>query len=183
MSDMEKMNDFVDFIRHTDFSKVLELADRLKYNEEVREHGQHGASATSLLHPRKKTRSLSTENGRRDCSRSRHHGVKDPNSSDSSAELIRATLIPSGVVGVMGRGESLITDSLIDETINSLANELKLCLDLKKQRRARQESHTFEIMRQPDVQDDDDKTNTVANKFTKWQTDILTNWMIDHRVG
>jgi len=184
------MYDCVNFIRHADFSKVLELADRLKYEEEMREQ-RHGVSATSLLHPRKKTRLLSTGNVRRDCSESRQHGEKDPNSFDSSSELIiRATLIPSaidsdavGVVDVMGRGESLITDSLIDETINSLANELKLCLDLKKQRRARRESHISETMRQHNVQDDDDTTNPIANKFTKWQTDILTEWVIHHRVG
>jgi len=185
MSGRENMYDFVNFIRHADFSKVLELADRLKYEEEMREQRQHGVSAASLLHPRKKTRLLSTGNGRRG-----QHGEKDPNSFDSSPELIRSTLIPSaidsaavGVVDVMGRGESLITDSLIDETINSLANELKLCLDLKKQRRARRESHISETMRQQDVQDDDDTTNPIANKFTKWQTDILTNWVIEHRVG
>ena len=168
----------MNFIRHADFSMVLELADRLKYEADMREQRQHGVSATSLLHPRKKTRLLSTGNSRRDCSQSRQHGEKDPNSFDSSAELIRSTLIP-----VMERGESLITDSLIDETINSLANELKLCLDLKKQRRARREFFISESMRQQDVQDDDDKTNQIANKFTKWQTDILTNWMIEHRVG
>jgi hypothetical protein len=190
MSGRENMYDFVNFSRHADFSKVLELADRLKYEEELREHRQHGVSAASLLHPRKKTRLLSIGNGRRDCSESCQHGEKDPNSFDSSPELIRATLIPYaidsdavGVVDVMGRGESLITDSLIDETINSLANELKLCLDLKKLRRARRESHISETMRQQDVQDDDDTTNPIANKFTKWQTDILTNWVIEHRVG
>jgi hypothetical protein len=97
MSDIEKMGDFVNFIRHADFSKVLELADRLKYEADMREQRQHGVSATSLLHPRKKTRLLSTGNSRRDCSQSRQHGKKDPNSFDSSAELIRSTLIPSAI--------------------------------------------------------------------------------------
>ena len=97
MSDIETMGDFVNFIRHADFSMVLELADRLKYEADMREQRQHGVSATSLLHPRKKTRLLSTGNSRRDCSQSRQHGEKDPNSFDSSAELICSTLIPSAI--------------------------------------------------------------------------------------
>lgn len=45
--------------------------------------------------------------------------------------------------GVLEREECEITDSLIDETIKSLADELKLCLDLKKQLQiaSRQDNH------------------------------------------
>lgn len=184
-----KMDDFANFISHADFGKILQLADRLKHEEETRQQRQHGAFAPALLHPRKKTRLLSTGNGHWEHSQSCHHGEKDLVSFDNAAELIRAKLMPSavgsdavGVFGVMGRGESLVTDSLIDETINSLANELKLCLDLKKQRRVRRESQIAETIRQKE-RDDGDKTNPIANKFMKWQTDILTNWMIEHRVG
>ena len=56
-----------------------------------------------------------------------------------AAGLIRATLISDDesddMCEVMGRGECLITDSLIDETIQCLAEELKLCVELKKQLR------------------------------------------------
>ena len=192
MNYMDKMDEFAHFIRHEDFSKVLQLADKLKHEEEARGQIQHDVLTSSLLHPRK-TRHLSSGKDRREYPLSRRH-EKDPNSYGNAAELIRATLLPSAigsdvvdVIGLMGRGESQITDSLIDDTIYSLANELKLCLDLRGQRRARRESRTSETIRlQHDLQGDDDKTNPSANnaiKFLKWQTDVLTNWMIAHSVG
>ena len=125
--DMENMDNFENFIRHADFGKVLQLADRLKKYEINREEG----------------------------SQSDHCGDKVPNSFESTAVLVRSTLIPSrsSDVAILGRGECRITDSLIDETLNSLANELKLC------------HSEFDN----------------AKKFSKWQTDILTDWMIEHR--
>jgi hypothetical protein len=181
--DKDKMNEFAHLIRHEDFSKVLQLADKLKREEEAIGQRQH-----DLSHLRK-TRKLS--NDRKEHPSRREE--KDPNSYGNVAELIRTTLLPSAIgadvfdtVGLMGRGESQITDSLIDDTIHSLANELKLCLDLKGQRRARRESQTFETVRLQDGLHGDDKTNPSANnaiKFLKWQTDILTNWMIAHSVG
>jgi hypothetical protein len=116
--------EFENFICHADFSKVLQLADRLKYEN-------------------------------KEGSQCRHHGENDLNSFESTAVLIRSTLITSrwSEVAVLGRGECRITDSLIDETINSLAKELKLCLA------------EFDS----------------AKKFSKRQTDILTDWMTEHR--
>ena len=122
-NNMENM-EFENFICHADFSKVLQLADRLKYEN-------------------------------KEGSQCRHHGEKDLNSFESTAVLIRSMLITSrwSEVAVLGRGECRITDSLIDETINSLAKELKLCLA------------EFDS----------------AKKFSKRQTDILTDWMTEHR--
>ena len=156
-------------------------------------------------------------------------GVRDSIDSrpafEDSADLIRESLIPPNNHGAdsrsaMTRGECLITDSLIDETINSLAEELRLCLDLKKQLRGmargeelmyRQESKQFNPnasdeqgiygrdmkysdrkttngssvnnYEEEEEEESDEKGNMIATKFSKRQTDILTNWMIAHRVS
>ena len=53
------------------------------------------------------------------------------------------------------------TDSLIDDSIQILEVELKKCLELKKK----------------------STLDPIAVKYSKRQTDILTQWMIDHRVS
>lgn len=122
-NNMENM-EFENFICHVDFIKVLQLVDRLKYEN-------------------------------KEGSQSNHRGEKALNSFESTAVLIRSTLITSRRLedAVLGRGECRITDSLIDETINSLAKELNLCLA------------EFDNVK----------------KFSKRQTDILTDWMTEHR--
>ncbi|KAL7554448.1 hypothetical protein ACHAWF_019028 [Thalassiosira exigua] len=149
-------------------------------------------------------------NGERPLSR---RGRQPTDSFDSAAELIRTTLISPPEEGanpgtdVMGRGECLITDSLIDETIKSLADELKLCLDLKKQLRAMPRRGSRYPERRPmedrganlgvskqiswnskaedggrnGSRDVGEEPKPLVSKFAKWQTDILIQWMIDHR--
>ena len=144
-------------------------------------------------------------------------------SFSDAARLIRATLISDDesddMCEVMGRGECLITDSLIDETIQSLAEELKLCVELKKQLRKGasfqqqgsvgiSKSASVAAPEETDAKMVPDKIETVDRsgeeeeeeggggvkatkkakgknaqvpKFTKWQTDILIDWMIEHR--
>ena len=142
-----------------------------------------------------------------------------------AAGLIRATLISDDesddMCEVMGRGECLITDSLIDETIQCLAEELKLCVELKKQLRmgasfqqqgsvgistsasvaapeetdAKMEPVKMETVDRSGEEGEEEGgggggvkatkkakgTNAQVPKFTKWQTDILIDWMIEHR--
>ena len=146
-------------------------------------------------------------------------------SFSDAAGLIRATLISDDesddMCEVMGRGECLITDSLIDETIQFLAEELKLCVELKKQLRmgaSFQQQGSVGISKSASVaapEETDAKMvpvkmetvdrsgeegeeeggggggvkatkkakgkNAQVPKFTKWQTDILIDWMIEHR--
>ena len=146
-------------------------------------------------------------------------------SFSDAAGLIRATLISDDesddMCEVMGRGECLITDSLIDETIQCLAEELKLCVELKKQLRmgaSFQQQGSVGISTSASVaapEETDAKMvpvkmetvdrsgeegeeeggggggvkatkkakgkNAQVPKFTKWQTDILIDWMIEHR--
>ena len=92
--------------------------------------------------------------------------------------------------------DSSHADSLIDETIKSLADELRYCLDLKKQLRekasvgamANNASTKNDDMMAVDVklerggaQDTEEKSSAIVSKFSKWQTDILTDWMIQNR--
>jgi hypothetical protein len=208
------MSDFQNFVRHAEFGKILQLNDRLKREERMMKEEEEPprlvrfSTAPSMKPRKKKTRWLTSYAGGNtllsttleDDDHVTTFNTIDPKSSsyDGAAELIRKTLlVPSpndgssqAAISVVRRGESLVTDSLIDETINSLISELKLCLDLKEQRRARTSRQTTATMSGStalspkqliaiDVDGGDGsattRTNHSASKFSKWQTDILTN--------
>lgn len=211
------MSDFQSFVRHAEFGKILELNDRLKHEERMMKEEEEPSrlvrfSTEPLMKPRKKKmRWLTSSAGgntllsttSEDDDHVTTFNTIDPGSSsyDGASELIRKTLlVPSpndgssrAAISVVRRGESLVTDSLIDETINSLISELKLCLDLKEQRRARTSRQmtatmpeSMALSPQQLIAIDIDggsatRTNHSASKFSKWQTDVLTNWMIEHR--
>ena len=211
------MSDFQNFVRHAEFGKILQLNNRLKHEERMMKEEEEPSrlvrfSTEPLMKPRKKKMRLLTSSAggntllsttSEDDDHVTTFNTIDPGSSsyDGAAELIRKTLlVPSpndgssrAAISVVRRGESLVTDSLIDETINSLISELKLCLDLKEQRRARTSRQTTVTMpesmalspQQLIAKDVDGgsatRTNHSASKFSKWQTDVLTNWMIEHR--
>jgi len=211
------MSDFQNFVRHAEFGKILQLNNRLKHEERMMKEEEEPSrlvrfSTEPLMKPRKKKMRLLTSSAggntllsttSEDDDHVTTFNTIDPGSSsyDGAAELIRKTLlVPSpndgssrAAISVVRRGESLVTDSLIDETINSLISELKLCLDLKEQRRARTSRQTTATMPesmalspQQLIAIDVDggsatRTNHSASKFSKWQTDVLTNWMIEHR--
>ena len=203
-----RMSDFQNFVRHAEFGKILQLNDRLKHEERMMKEEEEEPSrlvrfsTAPSMKPRKKMRWLTSSDGgntllsttSEDDDHVTTFNTIDPGSSsyDGTAELIRKTLlVPSpndgssrAAISVVRRGESLVTDSLIDETINSLISELKLCLDLKEQRRART-SRQMTAPQQLIAIDVDGgsatRTNHSASKFSKWQTDVLTNWMIEHR--
>lgn len=196
------MSDFENLIHHAEFGKILQLADRLKREEQGMTEEprlfRFSNASTSSMKPRKKTRWLASNSGDTLLSMS-----DDRSPYDGAAEFIRETLVPSPnygsaqAISLVGRGKGLVTDSLINETINALISELKLCLELKEQRRAHAgqgegqtatmtESMAMAISPQRVNAADIDgrsgaKTNSVAGKFSKCQTDILTKWMIEHR--
>lgn len=64
------------------------------------------------------------------------------------------------------RGNFVTTDSLVDESIQIMERELSRCLDSQKV--CKKKENTAE---------------PIAVKYSKCQTDILTQWMIDHRVS
>lgn len=67
----------------------------------------------------------------------------------------------------ISRGDFPTTDSLIDESIIILEQELSWCLDLQN----KAGKIPKKTLAEP-----------IAIKYSKRQTDILTQWMIDHRV-
>ena len=246
---MGDFDEFKNFIRHSDLSKILELSAALTTQKNqlvaLAKQGKGASSPSSpslSLRARKKKKadpnqytipdSLQDENvPREERPHSRHGGGRQqPNSFDGAARLIRTTLIPPAkedsdpMADMTGRGNCLITDSLIDETIRCLADELKLCLDLKKQLRqsrlqesemkmsATQDNRNMKMAPPPYVADRNmkmapppymmppgvanqvswtgagskmetsvEESPQIASKFSKWQTDILTDWMIENR--
>lgn len=223
-----------EFIRHDDFGKVLELAAALRHMQAATialADGQKGTNDNNSLsngdslHVRKKNK-MEGKGGVTNTISSSDNQPSAKSFSDA-AGLIRATLISDDesddMCEVMGRGECLITDSLIDETIQCLAEELKLCVELKKRLRMgasfKQQggvgvsTSASVAVPQPKSEETDAKmvpvkmetvdrsgeeeedgggggvkatkkakgTNAQVPKFTKWQTDILIDWMIEHR--
>ena len=106
--------------------------------------------------------------------------------AENAANLIRSSLVPLACHNALDndsserlfkqpiqRGDYAVTDSLIDETIKSLAEELRYCIDLKKQ-----SNGVISNLRIISPSNTEDKRSTP--KF-KWQTDILQEWMVEHR--
>ena len=124
---------------------------------------------------------------RRGGTRQSHHV---PPAIENAANLIRSALFPSTedddldddnaremTPKTIGRGEYPITDSLVDETIKTLADELRHCLDLKMQLREASNSRLVS------PSSSDDKGYPLIQRFSKWRTDILVEWLIEHRVS
>mmetsp|Transcript_2082 Transcript_2082/g.3068 ORF Transcript_2082/g.3068 Transcript_2082/m.3068 type:complete len:375 (+) Transcript_2082:1287-2411(+) len=192
-------NDFEKFIGHSDFARVLELSHFLK-EQKSRLDGDGNAPSTIKLSSSLMPCSCVEEE-------------EDAFPFDESAAYIRSTLIgkekDTSPTPIMKRGMCAITDSLIDETVITLASELRLALSLKKQLAA-SSAVSFSEDREVDgvigrVDGDGDgagdketkkqasackpmdldsmtevNTKANANKFTKAQTDTLIKWMIEN---
>ena len=195
------MSDFDKLLRHTDFRTVLQLADMLRYQKAKLENrrGHEGLQPIYASSSPSQTRKKKSAFGgsRSEISQIREVGIRESSVYDNAAELLRVSLLPPSNSGsiALKRGECIITDSLIDETIESLADELRFYLDIMKQRVARRGSQVSgPISNEGDALDTkrvwvgaganavDEKRNPVADKFSKLQTDLLTDWMIAHKV-
>lgn len=184
-------NDFEKFIGHSDFARVLELSHFLKEQKTLH-------LSTSLMPEQKPDSPMCVDE------------EEDDFPFDESASYIRSTLICKDADTpnhVLQRGTCAITDSLIDETIHTLASELRFILGLKNQLAAtnavsfsedrevdggivRDEdgSSDKESMKQSSVEKKPMKLDTTtevktkanANKFTKAQTDALIKWTIEN---
>jgi len=203
-------------LRHASFGKVLELASALKQQQSqlaaVAQGQAEPLAGVSQQAPTTRKKIKLESDGS-----SHPQGVRGDRELefDSAAELIRTTLIQNedGADLTLSRGECAITDSLIDETIQSLADELKMCLDLKKQLKkngpiSRQGSQISQassfgavmppqrrvvpsIAQEPEPAVASNKKGKKKKggvekpppgvKFSKWQTDVLTEWMILNR--
>lgn len=180
------MSQFNKFICHQDFKTVLQLAHLLRYHKKLDTICDHEGlqpvfCAPSSPSQTRRKKSAFGDN-RNEISQSCVVDRGQPSAYDSAAELFRSSLLPPSKSGsiALERGECMITDSLIDETIESLVGELRFYLDIKKERDCVNFLDTKPVWAS-DV-DDDGKSNPVPDKFSKAQTDILTGWMIAHRV-
>lgn len=195
------MSEFNKFICHQDFKTVLQLAHLLRYHKKRDTLCDHEDLQPVFYAPsspsqtrRKKSAFGDNRNGiSQSCAADRGQ----PNAYDSAVELFRSSLLPPFKSGSMAleRGECMITDSLIDETIESLVGELRIYVDIKKERTTHQGLFSGPTSNEGDCVnfldnkpswasdvDDDGKSNPVPEKFSKAQTDILTGWMIAHKV-
>jgi hypothetical protein len=188
-SNITGYNDFEKFIGHSEFARVLELAQLLK-EQKSRLDGDLPRFAPSTLNPQP----VEEE--------------EDAYPFDESASYIRSALIGKETSPIIKRGTCAITDSLIDETITTLASELRFVLNLKEQLTAaravsfsedrevdggvdgvnndgisnmesEKQASADEPMKRDITIEVQNKEN--ANKFSKHQTDILINWMIENR--
>ena len=206
---MSQYDEFEKLIRHQEFGLILDLAGRLKHHKSRHvsfASPDNNAVATLPLPliartPRRKSSRLEKSNQTRNYEpvqnpaetrpNTRREGTRQsyhtPPSLENTAGLIRSALInPTDAYSlvsdaermpptVIGRGKYPVTDSLVDETINALAEELRYCLDLKKQ--ISEVAADSKIISPPDTAE---KGSLIQLKFTKWQTDILLEWMIEH---
>ena len=190
-------NDFEKFIGHSEFARVLELAHYLK-EQKFRLYVDGDVSTLPrssiikqqhLLPPRSPPPPP--------------HEEEEAFPFDESAAYIRSTLTgtDTDTSPIIKRGMCAITDSLIDETIITLASELRLVLSLKDQmtatgavsfsedrdadsgigRRSKKESKKQANTENPMKLDSTTNTKANANKFTKAQTDVLIDWLIENR--
>ena len=195
VSDTSNYNAFDKFVGHQNFSLVLEIFHHVKELKSQLDVLAEGDALPPLHHPM----SMPKHPHAQQCV---VEGDAFP--FDESASLIRDNLIRPGATQ-MKRGVCAITDSLIDETITALASELRNVLSLKKQmkaartvdmsedreadngitvlqgnkeneQQAKGEQPTKDFAKMKEV-----KNKSNANKFTKAQTDVLINWMIENR--
>lgn len=189
ISDISNYNAFDKLVGHENFSLVLELFHHVKELQSQVDAIAEGDALPPLHRP---------------LSMPKHHHVVEGDAFpfDESASLIRDNLIRPGATQ-MKRGVCAITDSLIDETITALASELRSVLSLKKQMKAartvvgmsedreavhngipaqgNKENEQQAKGEQPTKEVSKVKNKSNANKFTKTQTDVLINWMIENR--
>lgn len=128
---------------------------------------------------------------------SRRGGTRDsyctPSSIESAADMIRSAMIPSFDTGAFAtdgaessqprtvqRGAFPITDSLVDETITSLAQELRYCLELKKQ--LSEAATDSRIISPSNTETGSPTAPRYSERYSKWQIDTLQEWLLEHRL-
>lgn len=182
--------DFDRLVRHQDFAKILSSAARLK-NLQSQQQGStsDGADAptpTTNKVPGVMNLALSDLHSNKAATIVRENTCTTANMSSSSDP---ASILPRGLFPY--------TDALVDETIDSLVAEFNRCLLIVQGTNAIGGNNG----------DDDDDTaapsakkarkkppkskrkvggnasQSIAVKYSKQQTDILTDWMIQNRVS
>ena len=96
-------------------------------------------------------------------------------------ESIKRKLCSGAKGSTVFRGTFPITDSLIDETISALTDEYKKCVGLISEKSDAQDARKVKKKKQKgEVKG---KSEGISVKYSKAQTDVLINWMIDNMVS
>lgn len=109
-----------------------------------------------------------------------------PNSSLTPEETMRATFClqqkllsdPDSPRTVIRRGQYPITDAIMDDSLRMLKQELK---DVQEYVRNSFHKQVQSIDTSPVATKKGTKKEAIAIKYSKWQTDILMQWMVDHK--
>lgn len=167
------MNAFQRFIAHEDFGLFILLASKVKI---IRKNLLSGtvpnqSDVITITHIQSR---------------------KGVNEANVAGKFIQSTLLlgPDARVDIKSlavpRGTFKITDDLMKESIISLAREFNRCMTWYNALRGQSlpKSPSRKRMKLNDDQRGNIKANdAIAVKYSKYQTDILTNWMIAHKVS
>jgi len=180
--------DFDRLVRHQDFAKILSSAAKLKNLQSQ----EHSSSSDAARNPTAKTTP-----GIMNLALSDLH-------SEKAANIVRENTCTSAATpsssppSILPRGLFPYTDALVDETIDSLVAEFDRCLSIV------QGSASASTNASGNGNGDDDApsakrarkkppkgkkkvggnaSQSIAVKYSKEQTDILTDWMIQNRVS
>ena len=183
--------DFDRLVRHQDFAKILSSAARLK-NLQSQQQGslvEAGADANAPNPTANKTPgimnlALSDLHSNKAATIVRENTCANSSASSSSSP-------PS----VLPRGLFPYTDALVDETIDSLVAEFDRCLSIAQGTNAADGNNADDDDVAPSTKKARKKppkgkkkvggnaSQSIAVKYSKEQTDILTDWMIQNRVS
>lgn len=153
------MNDFDRFVGHEDFARLVTVAAKVKALRTAIIGENGGIPDSSIM-------SLSA----------------DPRSNEveETANVIRQNVRTDDSTTVVPRGMFPQTDSMVDEAIGSLAKELDRCLTVQNEVSANRKKNR--VVRSPRRKKKrGEGGEAIAVKYSKGQTDILTDWMIRHR--
>jgi len=159
LQDAMEISEFDRLVRHQDFDKILSAAAKLKSL-------QNGSS--SLSQP-----------GIMNLALSNLHRSK-------ATKVIRENVCNDGSPDIMPRGLFPHTDTLVAEAIDSLTLEFDRCLKVKSSSCTEDNNCTpspspKKARQKKNKKGRDSPSQSIAVKYSKRQTDILTEWMIANK--
>lgn len=188
------LNEFDRFVGHQDFERFVELAYKVK----VMRHAIALKSINQNLD--QNISAFSNDHSVGDDSRVENRFTKTTNFIRK--HTMSEKLDDDGIDSKIMRGVFPRTDSLFDETINALTQEFENCKihysSLKNKTTAIEKPSKTEVdisdadqersvhasrKKQKNMTDGNSSKEAIAIKYSKYQTDILTEWMVQHRVS
>lgn len=181
--------DFDRLVRHQDFAKILSTAARLKNLRSQQQGSSVDADADAPNPTANKTPGIM------------NLALSDLH-SNKAATIVRentctksSTSSSSSPPSILPRGLFPFTDALVDETIDSLVAEFDRCVSFVQGTNAANGNNADDDNVAPSAKKARKKppkgkkkaggnaSQSIAVKYSKEQTDILTDWMIQNRVS